>query len=255
MKETRNIRLDLSYDGTDFQGWQVQNSGRTVQGEIEKALKSLHGRDVSLYGSGRTDSGVHATCQVANFHSELASVPEVRFREAINSHLPRDIRIMKSREVPAAFHSRYDARVRVYKYYLLHSDAAMAHLRNYSYLIRERYDIQYLNRMAASIVGVHDFTTFAAARDENKSKIRNIFSASFYPEANFLIFKVSGNAFLWRMIRSLTGTIINLAAAGEEPGKMEEILASCDRSKAGPTAPARGLFLHRVLYESETDIY
>ncbi len=255
MKETRNIRLDLSYDGTDFQGWQIQNSGRTVQGEIEKALKALHGVDVPLYGSGRTDSGVHASGQVANFHSHLSSIPEERYREAVNSHLPRDIRIMKSRVVPDKFHSRYDARVRVYKYYLLHSDAGMAHLRNYCYLTRDKFDIQQLNRLAAPIVGVHDFTTFAAARDENESKVRDIFSASFYPEGNFIVFKVTGNAFLWRMIRSLTGTIINLAVAGENEDKMKEILSSCDRSQAGPTAPARGLFLHRVLYESESDIY
>jgi tRNA pseudouridine38-40 synthase len=255
LRETRNIRLDLSYDGTDFQGWQIQKSGRTVQGEIEKALKKLHGRDVSLFGSGRTDSGVHATCQVANFHSDISSIPEERFREAINSHLPRDIRIMKSRNVAQTFHARYDARVRVYKYYLLHSDAGLAHLRNYCYLTREKFDINHLNRLAAPLVGVHDFTTFAAARDENKSKIRDLFSVSFYPEGNFIIFKVSGNAFLWRMIRSLVGTIIHLAATGADTAEMKAILEAKDRSKAGPTAPARGLFLHRVLYESETNIY
>jgi tRNA pseudouridine38-40 synthase len=251
----RNIRIDLSYDGTDFQGWQIQNSGRTVQGEIEKALKKLHGRDVAVTGSGRTDSGVHASGQVANFFSDIQSIPEEKFREAVNSHLPRDIRVMKSRLVPESFHSRYDARVRVYKYYLLHSDAGQAHLRNYCYLTRGKFDIQQLNRLASPIVGVHDFTTFAAARDENESKIRDIYSASFYPEGNFIVFKVSGNAFLWKMIRSLTGTIINLATLGETEEKMKEILESKDRSMAGPTAPARGLFLDKVLYESETDLY
>lgn len=255
MKEIRNIRLDLSYDGTDFQGWQIQNSGRTVQGEIEIALKKLHGKYVPLSGSGRTDSGVHATGQVANFHSDISSIPEEKFREAVNSHLPRDIRVMKSRLVPESFHARYNARVRVYKYYLLHSEAGQAHLRNYCYLTRHKFDIQHLNRLAAPIVGVHDFTTFAAARDENESKIRNIFGASFYPEGNFIVFKVSGNAFLWRMIRSLTGTIVNLASCGEDEHKMRELLEAKDRSCAGPTAPARGLFLHKVLYESETDIY
>lgn len=144
MKETRNIRLDLSYDGTDFNGWQVQKSGRTVQGEIEKALMKLHGKEVSLTGSGRTDSGVHATGQVANFFTEIGSIPEDKFREAVNSHLPRDIRVMKSREVHKDFHSRYDARVRVYKYYLLHCDAGHAHLRNYCYLTRSKFDITHL---------------------------------------------------------------------------------------------------------------
>lgn len=255
MKKTRNIRIDISYDGTDFQGWQIQNKGRTVQGEIEKALKSLHKTAVPLIGSGRTDAGVHATGQVANFHSENLSIPPERYREAINSHLPRDIRIMKSSVVPDEFHSRYNARIRVYKYYLLHSDAGHAHLRNYCFLTRGKFDMVQLNRLAAPIVGTHDFTTFAAVRDENESKIRDIFSASFYPEGNFLVFKIAGNAFLWKMVRSLTGTIVHLAEAGEGAETMRQILESKDRSAAGPTAPARGLFLHRVLYESETNLY
>lgn len=250
MKTARNIRLDISYDGTDFQGWQIQSQGRTVQGEIERALKELHGREIPLIGSGRTDSGVHATCQVANFHSDLSSIPEEKFREAINSHLPRDIRIMKSFAVGENFHSRYDARLRIYKYYLLHSDAGHAHLRNYCYLTRGKLDFQNLNHLSSPLVGTHDFTTFAAARDENESKVRTISSASFYPEGHFIIFRIVGNAFLWRMVRSLTGTILKLAESGEGANKMKEILESKDRSSAGPTAPARGLFLHRVLYES-----
>jgi len=255
LKTTRNIRIDISYDGTDFQGWQVQSRGRTVQGEIEKALKVLHRRDIPLIGSGRTDSGVHATCQVANFHSDIASIPVEKFREAVNSHLPKDIRIMKSSQVEDSFHSRYDARLRVYKYYLLHGEAGHAHLRNYCYLTRGKFDVQHLNRLAAPLVGVHDFTTFAAAKDENESKVRHISSASFFPEGNFIVFRIAGNAFLWRMVRSLTGTILQLAESGEGAGKMAEILAARDRRAAGPTAPARGLFLHRVLYESNADFY
>ncbi|MBB6480803.1 tRNA pseudouridine(38-40) synthase TruA [Spirochaeta isovalerica] len=255
MKTTRNIRIDISYDGTDFQGWQIQSKGRTVQGEIEKALKALHRKETPLIGSGRTDSGVHATCQVANFHSDLASIPPQKFREAVNSHLPKDIRIMKSFQVDDEFHARYDARLRIYKYYLLHSDAGHAHLRNYCYLTRGKFDIRQLNRLAAPLVGVHDFTTFAAVKDENESKVRHISSASFYPEGNFIVFRIAGNAFLWRMVRSLTGTILQLAEAGEDGAAMAELLASKDRNSAGPTAPARGLFLHRVLYESETDLY
>lgn len=255
MKETRNIRLDISYDGTDFQGWQVQTRGRTVQGEIENALKELHREDIQLIGSGRTDAGVHATGQVANFCSSLSSIPAEKFREAVNSHLPRDIRIMKSSEVPATFHARFDARVRIYKYYILHSDAGHAHLRNYCYLTRGKFDIQHLNRLAAPLIGVHDFTTFAAARDENESKTREIMSASFYPEGNFIVFRIAGNAFLWKMVRSLTGTILSLADEGAEGDRMAELLEARDRSAAGPTAPARGLFLHRIIYESEPDLY
>lgn len=255
MKETRNIRLDISYDGTDFQGWQIQSRGRTVQGEIESALKKLHRHDVPLIGSGRTDAGVHATGQVANFHSNLNSIPAERFREAINSHLPRDIRIMKSTVVNDNFHARFDARIRVYKYYILSGEAGFAHLRNYCYLTRNHVHPEQLNRLAAPLVGVHDFTTFAASRDANDSKIREIYSAAFYPEGIFTVFTIAGNAFLWKMVRSLTGTILQLAEAGAGREEMAALLALKDRSAAGPTAPARGLFLHKVLYESETDLY
>jgi len=252
----RNIRLDLSYDGTDFQGWQIQKVGRSVQGEMEKALSALHaGRKVNLTGSGRTDSGVHATAQVANFYSENSSIPAEKFRDALNAHLPRDIRILESREVPLKFHSRFDARVRVYKYYILNAPAGAAHYRNFCYLTRERLSMPLLNDLARPLTGTHDFTSFSAARDQNESKVRLIYSARFLREGPFIVFRIAGNAFLWKMVRTMVGTLLDQASKGGTPGDMVDILHGKDRKLAGPSAPSRGLFLHKVLYESETNIY
>ena len=251
----RNIRLDISYDGTDFQGWQIQKSDRTVQGELEKALAALHGYKVNLTGSGRTDSGVHATGQVGNFYTDHKSLPSEKFREALNSHLPPDVRVMESREVSHEFHSRYDARCRVYKYYILNGPVCAAHQRNFCYQTRAPLDFVRLNALAAPLTGIHDFTSFAAQRDPNRNKIRQIYSARFLREGPFIVFRIAGNAFLWRMVRSLVGTLLFLDAEKAEPPYMQSILDGKDRTLAGPCAPARGLFFHKVLYESETTIY
>ena len=254
-ESTRNIRLDISYDGTRFQGWQIQKEGPSVQGELEKALAVLHGHPVSLTGSGRTDSGVHATGQVANFYSTHPSIPTEKFRDALNGHLPRDIRVLQSREVPREFHSRYDARCRLYKYYILNAQAGPAHYRDFCYLTRPPLDLVRLNALAMPLAGVHDFTSFAAVRDQNENKVRQIFSARFLREGPFIVFRIGGNAFLWRMVRTLVGTLLLLDQEKAEPPRMTEILEGRNRTLAGPSAPARGLFLHKVLYGSETTIY
>ena len=251
----RKIRLNLSYDGTDFAGWQTQNSERTVQAELEKALTAVLGHSVSATGSGRTDSGVHASQQVVHFVSDNPSIPPGRYRDAVNAHLPRDIRVLSSVEVPEAFHARYDARIRVYRYQILNDEAAPAYFDRYCYLIRRPLSVLRLNSLAAPLSGVHDFTTFAAAGDVSKSKVREIFSASFYREGPFLIFRIAGNAFLWKMVRSILGTILEMDKQGGSPEDMRKALDARDRLQAGTTAPARGLFLHRVLYDTERTLY
>ncbi len=254
-ESTRNIRLDISYDGTAYQGWQIQKNGPSIQGELEKALAAIHGHPVNLTGSGRTDSGVHATGQVANFYSDHISIPDEKFRDALNSHLPRDIRVLRSRRVHQDFHSRYDARCRVYNYYILNSDAGCAHYRDFCYLTRPPLDLVRLNSLASVLTGTHDYTSFAALRDQNESKIRQIYSARFLREGPFIVFRIAGNAFLWRMVRTLVGTLIQLDQEKADPSQMKRIMEGKDRSLAGPSAPARGLFLYKVLYESETTIY
>jgi tRNA pseudouridine38-40 synthase len=249
----RNIALRVSYDGTNFLGWQRQSEagagkGRTVQEEIERALAKMHGHPVDLFGSGRTDSGVHAAGQVANFHTDIASIPAERFVPALNSMLPRDVRIMSSREVPHSFHARFDARARTYRFFIYCGKHPLATDLPYVWYLGRWPDIAKLNRMASCLTGEIDCSTFTAAGDQSKSRSRYLYGARFFPEGEKLVFEISANAFLWKMVRSITGTLIDLenrAAAVEE---FARILDSRDRRRAGPTAPGEGLFLWDVRY-------
>ncbi len=250
----RNIRIVVAYDGTNFSGWQVQKDQRTVQGVIEAGLERMHGHPVKVIGAGRTDSGVHAVGQVANFITDIDSIPAHRYRDALNSYLPHDVRALKSDEVDILFDSRRWAKARVYRYYILMGDVGLPHLRNYCIKIRHRPDIVKLNDMAGILVGERDFTSFSATRDENEKKLRRVYSASFYPEGNFIVFQIVANAFLWKMVRSIVGTILELEKNGMGLKEFSEILEKRDRKLAGVTAPARGLFLERVIYD-EKELY
>ena len=245
---SRNIFLEIAYDGSDFNGWQLQHNGRSVQQELETALARLHdGRRVVLYGSGRTDSGVHARGQVANFETDHPSIPSQKFREAINSHLPPDVRVRRSCEVPARFHARHSAVEREYRYYLSHSPMVLPHQRRHCVRLKRNVDLQGWNAMAAALCGEHDFTSFASPSDSADHHVRRIHNAVFYPESEFIVFRISANAFLWKMVRSIVGTIIGMGTGDVD--SFVEILHARDRSRAGTTAPARGLFLHQVRYE------
>ncbi|MDC7232270.1 MAG: tRNA pseudouridine(38-40) synthase TruA [Spirochaetales bacterium] len=252
----RRIRLDLSYDGSSFEGWQIQKEGRTVQGEIQKVLNSFHpGQDINLVGSGRTDSGVHASCQTAHFDSVDCSIPSDRFRQALNSKLPRDIRIQRSFETDPDFHARYDAVMRVYRYYLVKPEYQKAHMTRYSAACVLDLDVPRLNNMAMALTGTHDFTSFAAARDPNENKVRTIHSARFFTEGPYTVFRVAGNAFLWRMVRTMVGTLLQQYENGGSRQDIKTILEKKDRTLAGPSARPWGLFLDKVIYGSEKTLY
>ena len=242
------VKLVIAYDGTDFSGWQIQKNARSVQDEIEKALAVIHDGQIRVTGSGRTDQGVHARGQVAHFSAEQELEAE-RYVPALNSRLPDDIRILKAETAPDDFHARYDAVRRCYKYYLSEQKYPDLFQRKYCTGIGRSPDLNLLNRYAAQIVGVHDFTTFAAAGDKSKSKVREIFSAAFYREGEYIVFKICGNAFLWKMVRSITGTMIELEAKNRPEWDMKEILEAADRNAAGITAGAKGLFLEKVYYD------
>ena len=250
---SRNIKLVIAYDGTDFCGWQIQNNGRTVQGELEAALKRIHSADTRLTGSGRTDSGVHANGQTANFFTD-SDIPAEKYLYALNSLLPQDVRVMESCEADEKFHSRFDAKIRVYRYYIKTGGSCLPRYSRYCWKIRETPELHSLNRITASLVGIHDFTTFAAAGDPSNSKVRQLYSASFTAENGFLVFKIAGNAFLWRMVRSIVGTVVELARDGAGAPEMKKILGSMDRESAGATAPPQGLFLDRVIYDEQAVI-
>ena len=247
----RNIRLTVAYDGTDFCGWQVQSKDRTVQGVIEVALARMHGHPVRIKGAGRTDTGVHATGQVASFQTDLDSIAGERWSLALNSYLPHDVRVLESREVDAGFRAKESARLRVYTYYLLPLEIGPPHLRHFCWKIGRRPDVATLNRLAAVLVGEHDFTTFAAAGDPSRSKVRRVLSSCFYPESPFLVYRIAATSFVWKMVRSLVGTMLERECEGRPAAELAQALAARDRDLAGSSAPARGLFLERVVYDGE----
>ncbi len=250
----RNIRLTLAYDGTEFSGWQVQSNARTVQGDIEEALRRMHDHPVRIQGAGRTDSGVHASGQVGNFFTDLDSIEPSRWHIALNSYLPPDVRALDSREAPVVFNAKNNARQRVYRYYLYTATVGLPHLRLYCWKIRRRPDLRALNALASVFLGEHDFTTFAAAGDSSRSKVRRVDAACFFPEGPFLCFKVAASSFVWKMVRSMLGTILEYEQKTLPPAALAEALKSRDRSQAGMSAPARGLFLERVLYDGDERI-
>jgi tRNA pseudouridine38-40 synthase len=260
MPSKRNIRLVLSYDGTDFGGWQRQRNARSVQGELEDALERMHGHPVPTLGAGRTDAGVHAMGQVANFYTDIAGIEAGRFLPALNKLLPRDLRILAAEEADFDFHSRYDARLRRYRYFVLCSPTADPVRLRYAHQIRRRPDLACLNAAAAMVLGETDFTTFSSAKDVSTNRSRFVHESAFRWEGGMLVYQVAANAFLWRMVRSLVGSMLafegraaaqcetleeRAAAAGRI---MSEALSARDRSFAGPTAPARGLFLWNIEY-------
>ena len=249
----RNIKIVLAYDGTDFLGWQLQKSGRTVQGVMQDGLERMHGHPVHVLAAGRTDSGVHATGQVANFHSTIDSIASARFRDAVNAYLPRDVRVLDSEEVSPLFHARKSARLRVYRYYIARGPVLLPHLRNYRHWLKRELDIRRLNEMAAALVGQHDFTCFSAEGDANFSKVRRIDVSAFHVEGNTLVYTVAASSFLWKMVRTIVGTFLMLEEQGLGARELRVIMDAGRRSNAGGTAPAHGLFLERVVYDSETE--
>ena len=247
-RSARNIRLLVAYDGTDFSGWQKQARNRTVQGVIENALEKLHKGPVTLTGSGRTDTGVHASGQVANFYTSIQNMEAERFVPALNSLLPRDARILEARETRGDFHARFDARLRIYRYHFITRRQASPWEARYAWHLGRQPEIQRLNEYARLFRGEMDCSSFAVPSDKSKSRSRYISAASFFVEGDRLIFEISANAFLWRMVRSIAGTLIRCEEKGLHTGAVREIIERRDYALAGPTAPPQGLFLWRIDY-------
>jgi tRNA pseudouridine38-40 synthase len=246
----RNIRLCVSYDGTDFSGWQRQDGQnvRTVQGEIETALAVLHKHPVAVTGCGRTDAGVHARAQTANFYTDIASMEVERFVPALNGLLPHDVRIMEARETTPQFHARFGALSRTYRYFFIADRQALPMERRYAYQLWRQPDIVLLNNYCRFLYGEFDCTVFASPTDESKSKYRYIYHAHFFAEGNKLVFEIKANAFLWKMVRSIAGTLLFYEEKKTPPEEFLKIIQSGKRNLAGPTLPPEGLFLWAVEY-------
>jgi len=252
--EGRNIKLLIAYDGTDFSGWQrqsdTQDATRTVQGEIEKALEKMHGQAVPLTGSGRTDAGVHAAGQAANFYTSIESIPAQKFVPALNTILPQDVRILEACETEPEFHARFSAVSRAYRYHFICGRPALPHESRYNLQLWRFPKIETLNAYGRLLLGETDCSIFAGAGDgalaEGKSTNRYVYSARFFMEAGRLIFEIRANAFMRKMVRSIAGTFLHYEERDTPPEKLREIIEGKERSLAGPTLPPQGLFLWKV---------
>ncbi|KXZ39015.1 tRNA pseudouridine38-40 synthase [Alkalithermobacter thermoalcaliphilus JW-YL-7 = DSM 7308] len=241
-----NVRLTIQYDGTNYAGWQRQKNAVSIQQIIEEAIFSITKEKVNLISSGRTDSGVHALEQVANFLTNT-KIPLKSIPKAINSKLPPDIRIISADEVSLDFHSRYSAIKKRYKYIMTNFSFEMPLYRNYAYNIPYKLDIEKMKQQAKSLIGTHDFVGFMGSGSSVKDTVRTIYDIDLYKKDDFIILEVEGNGFLYNMVRIIVGTLVDIGR-----GKINEdltlIIESKDRNKAGHTAPAKGLFLKKVYY-------
>jgi tRNA pseudouridine38-40 synthase len=244
----RTIKLLIAYDGTGFCGWQRQAGQPSVQAVIEAALEQMHRHHVTLTGSGRTDSGVHAAGQTAHFQTDIESINPDRFVPALNGLLPPDVRILESSEARPDFHARFDARMRTYRYFFICGRQALPHESRYALQLWRSPCIDLLNAYCRLLLGERDCSIFAASGDTGKSRSRYISHAAFFTEGPRLVFEISANAFLWKMVRSIAGTFLHYEESGMPPELLRDIIASGKRGLAGPTVPPQGLFLWKVDY-------
>lgn len=244
----RNIKLTIEYDGKDFNGWQKQPNKLNIQGEIERAIEEVTGEKVDLIASGRTDAGVHALGQVANFKIEK-DIPIEKIPYALNSKLKKSIKIKEAEEVPEKFHSRYTCKKKTYRYVINNSIQGTAIYRNLQYHFPEKLDEDKMNEAAKYLIGEHDFKSFKASGTSSKSSVRTIFDAKVIREGELVTIELTGNGFLYNMVRIIAGTLIDVGTYKIEPIDVKNIIDAKDRLKAGKTLPPTGLYLVKVEYE------
>jgi tRNA pseudouridine38-40 synthase len=252
-RSVRNLKVILSYDGSEFSGWQVQPDAVTVQGTLASAIGRITGEKVLPQGSGRTDAGVHALAQVMTFVTE-SSVPTENFAKALNDILPAAVRVLEVTEAPLEFHARHSARGKTYRYRIYREPICPPFLARYVWHYPYPLDERAMARAAAVIVGEHDFTSFAAVdpergrEEEAVSNVRRIFSSAWERAGEELVYTVRGSGFLHHMVRNLAGTFILVGKGTLQVEDVMRILEARNRSAAGPTAPASGLYLVNVEY-------
>lgn len=243
-----NYKLTISYDGSRYDGWQKQgNTDNTIQGKLEAVLSSVCGEEIEINGAGRTDAGVHAQGQCANFRSASPLSPSV-VMEMANSYLPEDIAIISAEEAPERFHARLNAKGKTYRYSLRLGTAPDVFRRKYQLRIEDALDIEAMKKAAKALCGEHDYKAFCSLKKYKKSTVRNVESIELVLSGDNLDIYFRGDGFLYNMVRILTGTLIEVGTGKLAHTDMEGILRSLDRSKAGFTAPAKGLCLINVEY-------
>ena len=243
----RNIKLTIEYDGKCYNGWQKQANKLNIQGEIEKAIYNITKEDVDLIGSGRTDAGVHALGQVANFKTN-SKIPIEKLPLAINSQLKNSIVIKEAEDVDERFHSRYNAKHKTYRYIINNSKCGTAIYRNLEYSYPFKLDVKKMEQASKYFEGEHDFKAFKSSGTSSKNSVRTIYKAIVKLEGEKIIIELTGNGFLYNMVRIISGTLLDVGLGKIKPEEISEIIESKNRQRAGKTLPPYGLYLVEVNY-------
>lgn len=243
----KRIKLIISYDGTNYCGWQIQINGITVEEIINKELSRLLGEEIAVIGASRTDSGVHALGNVAVFDT-FSKIPPEKMCFALNQRLPEDIRIQDSMEVPLDFHPRYCNSTKTYEYRILNRRFDNPTMRLYTHFVYMPLDVEKMKAAATYLVGEHDFKSFCSARTQVTDTVRTVYTLEIFKENDIISIRISGNGFLYNMVRIIVGTLIKVGLGVYPPEHVKEILEAKDRNVAGPKAPAKGLTLIEIEY-------
>ena len=246
----KRIFLRVAYDGTDFVGWQIQNEGRTVEGELNKAINTLTGETIEVIGASRTDSGVHAKGNVAVFDTE-STVPADRFMYALNSLLPEDISVVESKEVASDFHPRHCSSIKTYEYRIFVSRINDPLKRRYAYRFLTELNVERMDEAAKYLIGEHDFKSFCCVRTQAETTVRKIYSADVFHDGDDIVIRVSGAGFLYNMVRIIAGSLMEVGSGKKDPQHIKEVLEGTDRTLAGPTAEPQGLTLVNIEFVDE----
>lgn len=243
----RRVKLIVSYDGTNYCGWQIQINGITVEEILNRELSRLLNEDIAVIGASRTDSGVHALGNVAVFDT-FSKIPPEKMCFALNQRLPQDIRIQESCEVAADFHPRFCDSIKTYEYKILNRRFDIPTLRLYTHFVYMPLNVEKMREAAEYIVGEHDFKSFCSARTQVTNTVRTIYALDIEKKDDIISIGISGNGFLYNMVRIIVGTLMKVGMGVYPPEHVEEILKACDRNAAGPKAPAEGLTLIGIEY-------
>ena len=244
-KNRKRIMLTVAYDGTYYHGWQYQNNGKTIEGELNKALSRLLQKDIEVTGASRTDAGVHALCNAAVFDTEMAIPPE-KYAYALNQMLPASIRIRKSQEVPENFHPRKTDTIKTYEYRIDCEEFANPLKTRYAYFTYVPLDEKKMQEGAFFLIGTHDFKSFCSVNTTATTTVRTIHDIQVLREDSDIVVRITGNGFLYNMVRIIVGTLMDVGRGKYPPEMIKRILEKTDRCAAGPTVPACGLMLKEL---------
>ncbi len=243
----KRVKLTIAYDGTNYCGWQIQPNGITIEEILNKAITKLTGVKTCVIGASRTDSGVHALANVAVFDTE-STIPAERMQFALNQHLPEDIVIIDSEEVPLDFHPRYCDTEKTYEYHIVNTRKPVPTKRLTNYFVSFELDVHLMREAASHLIGEHDFVSFCNVRTDVEDTVRTIYSLDIEQNGEDIVIRITGNGFLYNMVRIIVGTLVRVGRGFYKPEQVKEILEAKCRTEAGVTAPPQGLFLVQIRY-------